>query len=96
MGNDSKENWHESLISVTKKIASETGSSPPLDNVDCVRKARNYLDYALLASSTLFSQIGERYYGKCSTIAIAKKEGARSGAFITFGLFSSPQYAHLT
>ena len=69
LGKASKENWHENLISVTKKIASETGSSLPLDNVDCVRKARNYLDYALLASSTPFSQIGEMYYGKCLSVS---------------------------
>ena len=69
LGKASKGNWHENIILVTKKIASETGSSLPLDNVDCVRKARNYLDYALLASSTLFSQIGERYYGKCLSVS---------------------------
>ena len=65
----SSKNWHELIIALSQRMAIETQSDLPIDKVDCVRKARNYLHYSLLSSSSLLAQIGELYYGKCLSVS---------------------------
>ena len=40
-----------------------------LEDADCVRKARNYLNYSLLAAPSLLIQIGDKYIG--STLSVS-------------------------
>ena len=62
------QNWHEVIISVSGDISLRMKTGLTLDGADCIRKTRNYLDYSLLATSTLLVQLGNRYIGRALSV----------------------------
>ena len=56
--------WHEVMLKVAEDVAKESKITLPFQEIGCIRKARNFLDYQILAKEDLSAQTGELYFGK--------------------------------
>ena len=56
--------WHEGMLKVAEDVAKESEITLPFQEIDCIGKARNFLDYQILTKEDLSFQIGELYFGK--------------------------------
>lgn len=66
----SSDNWHVFTIKAAEDVAKESNIELPFSDIDCIRKARMYLDYEILTKPSLLAQIGELYYGKSLKVSI--------------------------
>lgn len=67
----SDKNWHEIIIRVSEDTSRQTKFQLQFDQIDCVRRARNFLDYQILAKDALILQAGEKDFANCLKVSIS-------------------------